>query len=70
MSDHEQLLTYDEVGKRLHVSRTQAWKLVQAGELHPIRIGRAVRFRESEINGWIAGRVSAQADGDPGAAGA
>ena len=48
------------------MSRTQVWKLVAAGELHPIRIGRAVRFLESDIGDWIAARVS-QAGGDPGA---
>lgn len=60
----ERLISYQEVGTRLTLSRTAIWALVKAGELHPIHIGRAVRFRESEIDSWIAGRVSAQADGD------
>ena len=41
----DQLLTITEVTRLLSVSRTMIYWLIQQGELQPLRIGRAVRFR-------------------------
>ena len=63
----ERLITYAELGRRISLSRVKIWELVRDGEFpQPIKIGRAVRFVESDIDAWIASRVSPQADGHPG----
>ena len=63
----ERLITYAELGGRISLSRVKIWEMVRDGEFpEPVRIGRAVRFVESDVDAWIASRVSPQADGDPG----
>jgi len=55
-TDNGALLTAHEVAKRLHVST--AWVLAHAGgRYHPIlpsiKMGRAVRFRQTDIDAFI-----------------
>lgn len=64
---NELLITYTELGRRLSLSRVKIWEMIRDGEFPPpIRIGRAVRFVVSDVDGWIADHVSAQANGDSG----
>lgn len=50
----EQLLSTVQVMQRLNVSRTTLHYLEKAGTFPPrIKIGRAVRFRESDVDTWI-----------------
>ena len=64
----DKLLDYAEVGRRLTLSRSQLFYMVRRGELpEPVRIGRARRFRESDIDAFVA---SLTADGPDGSAGA
>jgi excisionase family DNA binding protein len=62
-----EILTADEVAAWLKMSRSQIYKLTQAltesGELreHPLpvlRIGTSVRFRKSDLEGWVEKLVS------------
>ena len=64
----ERLLDYAEVCRRLKLGRTQVYLMVQRGELpEPMRIGRARRFREADIDAYIA-TTAAGTDGAKGAA--
>lgn len=47
----EYLLTIDEAANRLRVHRSYIYKLVNAGALPaPIKLGRAARFKASELD--------------------
>ena len=43
------LLKGDEVARILNISRSQAYKLMQQGELPTVRIGRSVRVRYESL---------------------
>ena len=66
----ERLLTYGDMADKLHLSRTAVWQLVRDGELRePIRIGRARRFREADVDRWIRRQSGEDApSGDSGSA--
>ena len=65
----ERLLTYTDVQAKLRMSRTAVWQLIKDGELmEPLRIGRARRFRESDVDAWIAALAredAASGDSEP-----
>ena len=47
----EYLLTIDEAADRLRVHRSYVYKLIYAGVLpQPIKLGRAARFKASELD--------------------
>jgi excisionase family DNA binding protein len=47
----EYLLTIDEAANRLRVHRTYIYKLINSGALPaPIKLGRAARFKASELD--------------------
>jgi excisionase family DNA binding protein len=50
-----QLLTLDEVAKRLSISRARVYELINAGELELLHIGRLARVRESDLERYVAG---------------
>jgi len=48
------LLTVDEVGLRLGVSRRSLWKWIRAGRIPVVRLGeRTVRIREADLVGFV-----------------
>jgi len=51
--DDYQLLTAREVASLLHVSKAQAYRLIQQGELKSIRFGRTVRVRPEDLEAFI-----------------
>ena len=51
---NNKLLTIKDVQDRLNVSRQTVYNLTTRGKLKYIRIGRAVRFEQSEIENFIA----------------
>jgi excisionase family DNA binding protein len=48
-----QLLTAREVAKLLHVSKAQAYRLIQQGRLKSIRFGRTVRVKPEDLEAFI-----------------
>jgi excisionase family DNA binding protein len=47
----EYLLTIDEAANRLRVHRSYIYKLINSGALSaPIKLGRAARFKASELD--------------------
>ncbi|MEW6406633.1 MAG: helix-turn-helix domain-containing protein [Chloroflexota bacterium] len=49
----EHLLKGDEVARILNISRSQAYKLMQQGEIPTVRIGRSVRVRYESLWNFI-----------------
>ena len=52
--DSDRLLRIEAVAKRLSVSRSMAWKLIDSGVLRSVRIGRAVRVRPQDLEDYLA----------------
>jgi mRNA interferase RelE/StbE len=51
----DRLLSVRDVAARLRVSTRQVWKLASWGRLpKPVRLGRSVRWRESDIRRFVA----------------
>ena len=48
------LLRIEDIANSLSVSRSMAWKLVAHGQLRSLRIGRAVRVRQADLEAYIA----------------
>ena len=48
------LLTLDQVADRLQVSRRTVERLVAAGRIRIVRIGRAIRVTERELEAYVA----------------
>ena len=58
MAQHDKregLATAKEAGRFLAVSRTTLWRLAASGTLAPVRIGRALRFRWTDLHAMAAG---------------
>ena len=55
-NEKHQLLTPDEVLKILSISNTTLWRMAKNGELCPISVGGAKRYRLSDINAYIERR--------------
>lgn len=47
------LLSIREVANVLGVHRNTVHRLVNAGELHPVRIGRLPRFRPGDVEAFL-----------------
>ena len=46
----EQLLTRTQVAEQLAVHEQTVWRLEKSGDLPRVKIGRSVRYRESDVN--------------------
>ena len=51
-------LSVAEAGKRIGVSKSTAWRLVQAGLLRSVRAGKRVIVPLSATNDYLAGNTS------------
>lgn len=49
----DELLTVEEAMAMLKVSRTSIWRWERQGVLKPIKLGRFVRYRKSDIDNMI-----------------
>jgi excisionase family DNA binding protein len=57
----ESLLTPDEVLDYLHLNLKTVYRLIKAGKLPAVRVGRQWRFRKADIDAFLAGSASAPA---------
>jgi excisionase family DNA binding protein len=48
-----ELMTIHEVARYLHLSEAQVYKMVRAGRVPSIRIGKAWRFKKELLDEWI-----------------
>src|SRR5262245_4165152 len=53
MSD-DRLLTTEEVLERLHLNLRTVYRLIKAGRLPAVRVGRQWRFRSGDVDAWVA----------------
>ena len=47
------LMTVEEVAQYLRLNPQTVYRKAKAGELPAVRIGRAIRFRRSELESWL-----------------
>jgi excisionase family DNA binding protein len=52
----DELLTVAEVAATMRVSNMTVYRLIKGGELPAIRVGRAYRVRESDVDRYLAAR--------------
>ena len=52
-SVQKRLLKAEEVAKYLRISKSGAYRLMQTGEIPVVRIGKAVRVREEDIDSFV-----------------
>ena len=57
--DHEAFLTTDEVLAYLQVNLRTVYRLIDAGQLPAVRVGRQWRFRRTDIDAWLDQRQPA-----------
>ena len=53
----ENMLTPPQVCERLGISKTYLYRMMQAGELRSVRVGRLRRIRPSDLEAYIASRT-------------
>ncbi len=51
----DRLLTARQVMNILHVSRSTLYGLIERGQLHPLHIGRALRFPMADLRAYVKG---------------
>ena len=51
----ESFLTTEEVLEYLQVNLRTVYRLIKAGKIPAVRVGRQWRFRKSDIDAWLAG---------------
>ncbi len=49
----DRLLTTRQVLNILHISRSTLYDLIERGELHPLHIGRALRFPMADLRAYV-----------------
>ena len=52
------LLTGDDVARKLNVSRTFAYLLMRRGEIPTVHLGRLVRVRSEDLENYISANIS------------
>lgn len=60
------LLTVSEAADALRLSRTSLYRLINSGELRPVRINRRVLFDVNDLRELVADRKTAGRPADPG----
>jgi excisionase family DNA binding protein len=53
-----QFVTVAEVAAQLRVSNMTVYRLVQAGDLPAVRVGRSYRLREEDVDRYLADRYT------------
>jgi len=51
-------VTVGEVATLLRVSNMTVYRLVQAGQLPAVRVGRSYRIREDDVDKYLAGQYT------------
>lgn len=52
-----QLLTAGEVADLLRVSTMTVYRLIRAGELPAVRVGRSYRVRQTDLDGYLQSQL-------------
>ena len=51
-------LTVQEVAEMLRVSSMTVYRLIKAGDLPAVRVGRSFRVRDTDVDGYLASRFT------------
>ena len=62
MDADDRLLTVREVADAMRVSNMTVYRLIRAGDLKAIRVGRNFRIRESDVDRFLDDRAVPVAD--------
>ena len=57
-----ELLTADEISRKLHVPRSWVYRAARNGELPSVQCGRYRRFLEGDVEKWIETRRTGISD--------
>lgn len=58
-----ELLTFEEVCRKLRISRRQGAKLEEAGNMPPrVLLGARRRYARSVVDAWLSARMSSTSD--------
>jgi excisionase family DNA binding protein len=57
-AEHTRFLTVAEVAAVLRVSTMTVYRLINAGQLPAVRIGRSFRLREDDLERYLADRLT------------
>jgi excisionase family DNA binding protein len=49
----DRLLSVEEVSERTSLGRSTLWRLVKTGQLKAYKIGRSLRFKESDLRNFM-----------------
>ena len=63
----EVFLTTEEVLEYLQVNLRTVYRLIKAGKIPAVRVGRQWRFRKRDIDAWLDSQRSRSTDSPPGA---
>ena len=66
----EVFLTTEEVLEYLQVNLRTVYRLIKAGKIPAVRVGRQWRFRKRDIDAWLDSQRSRSGEAVPGASGA
>jgi excisionase family DNA binding protein len=61
----DECLTTDEVQAYLGITSRTMYRMIRAGELPAIRVGRQWRFRRSDMDRWLERRAPLAVSGNP-----
>jgi len=50
----DRLLTVREVAARMRVSNMTVYRLIQAGDLRAVRVGRNYRLRQGDVDSYLS----------------
>jgi len=60
----DQLMTVREVAEHMRVSTMTVYRLIKAGELSAVRVGKNFRIRESDLQAYLDGCTTSGIDED------
>ena len=63
----ETFLTTEEVLEYLHINLRTVYRLIKAGKIPAVRVGRQWRFRKRDIDAWLDGKVAPTLEREPSA---
>ena len=58
MTQDSHFVTVGEVARQLRVSNMTVYRLIQAGELAAVRVGKSYRLREEDVDAYLAARYT------------
>ncbi len=58
MTQDSHFVTVGEVARQLRVSNMTVYRLIQAGELPAVRVGKSYRLREEDVDAYLAARYT------------